>query len=874
MSRVPPPRWSRTLLAFLLPWTYRDEVLGDLDEGYRRRGKAGSWYRQEVLRSIPGALRLRWQTRNDLHVRDGSMESVSQDLRYALRSLIKSPGFAIVSTLTLALAIGVNTSIFSLVNVVVFADLPMQDEATAAVVRGTNAELGVDQGSVSPADYLDLVARARSYESLSAVTESQLVLGGDEPARVQGLLATVGLFHTWRLPPFLGREFVEGEDREGAERVAMLTHGFWEERYGGDRGVLGTVLELDGLEYTVVGVTHPKLEFASFAEAEVVLPLVIDRSSPDRTARYLFVVGRLATGVSHAAAEEEARAIGAQLADEWPAQNRGWALWSAPVMDSLIDDDGNRILLMLQITVAMVILIACANVANMLLARASVRAREIAVRSALGAERKRLVRQLLTESLVISLMAAAMGLVFAGLLNRALVWISAGTEGVLLMAELDGRVLAFTLVVSLVAPMVFGLVPALRASGLSASNTLRDARSSGSSRSGRRMRNGLATAQIALAVTLMVVATLVCRTVININSRPLGYEIEDFLTVRSELPEGGYQDDEATLAFYTDASEALANTPRLGTVALSSSLPGLEFGAARSVEIEGVQLPEGRAAPRGWFHYVSQNFFDVVGLDVLRGRGFTDDDRATSFPVAVISLEVAEQFWPDEDPVGRRLRIAESEDWLNVVGVVSNVRSPEGTEDASRAIYRPHVQDARRAMYFLTRTSGAPEELAGPIREAVWSVDRQLPVGPIRSMERAQYEFRASDYALVTLFVTFAVFALVMAGVGIYGVMAYSVSQRRKEIGLRMALGAQVGGVRRMVMNQGVRILAVGIVIGLAASLLVGRLLESLLYGVTSSDPLTLIGVPVVLTLVALIANMIPASRATRFDPATTLRGD
>lgn len=876
-----PPRWASAALAALLPWAYRDETLGDLEERWHARRDGGEprsiawcWYVGQVIRSIPGAVRLRLQTRRD-HESERRMETMLHDIRYALRSMVKTPGFAIVSTITLALAIGVNTSIFSIVNAIVFADLPMQESETVALVRGTNAELAVDQGSLSPADYFDLAERARSYESLSALTtESYALTDGDQPIRVQAMMVSAGLFENWRLPPLLGREFVEGEDQPGGPRVAMLSHGFWQDHFAGRPDVLGETLTLDGRDYTLIGVADPRVEFADMRTTNVILPLVLDRAEPDRSARYLFVTGRLAPGVSQEMATEEARAIGEQLAAEHPAINRGWAIWSAPAMESLIDEDANRILLLLQLTVGMVILIACANVANMLLARASARARELAVRAALGAGRGRLVRQLLTESLVISLAAAALGLGVAWSLNRTLIWISAGTEVVFEMAVLDRRVLLFTLGVSLVAPMLFGLLPALRASATGASATLRDGRSGDGGRAGKRVRGALVTAQVSLALTLMILATLLTRTVVNLNNRPLGYDGSELLTVAVDVPEGRYGSAAEVVQFFGDARQALEELSTLGPVASASTLPGLGFGARRSLEIEGVEIPEGRAAPTASSVSVSENLFEVLGLELLSGRSFGSSDDAESFPVAIVSQEVASRFWPDEDPVGRRFRAAGTDAWVQVVGVVSDVRALGGRERPAANIYVPQRQDTRSAMVLMSRTSSDPAAVAGSVRSAIWSVDPTLPVDPPRSLEQVDHEQRASDLAILTLFVTFAVFALIMAAVGIYGVMAYSVAQRRTEIGLRLAIGAEVGSIRWMVVGQGARLLGLGIVLGLGAAFALSRLLGSLVFGVSTTDPATFIGVSFLLVIVAMAANLVPATRATRLDPATTLRGD
>lgn len=867
-------------MSALIPRRYRDDHLGDLREGFQRRAGdsalARHWYWRQVIRSIPAALRLRIQTRNDPSTqRTPSMESVVQDLRYGLRAIWKSPGFALVSTVTLALAIGVNTSIFSLVSVVIFADLPMQERETVALIRAVNPELDVELGRVSPADYLDLVERNRSFESLSALTETQWVLTGqDRPTRVQGLRVTAGITGTWHLPPVLGRSFLEGEDLPGAPHVAMLTHGYWQRKYGGHPDVLGETLRLDGVEYTVVGVMHPKLEFAEFSVAEVVVPLVLDRSESDRAGRYLFVSGRLAPGVPQEAATEEVRRIGEELAAEHPVENAGWRLRSAPVMDALIDRTDQTLLVLLQLTVGMVILIACANVANMLLARAIARAREIAVRHALGAGRSRLVRQFLTESLIISLASAALGLAVAKALNEAMIWISAGTSQAFLMAALDWRVLLFTLLVSLVAPLVFGLFPALRASAGDPSGVLRDGRSGDGGRAGKRFQAALVTAQVSLALTLMIVAVLLTRSVINLDKRPLGYDEEDLLTVLLDLPDDGYGEPEARRSFFTRAGEVVSVLPSLGQVELASSIPGVQQGRRRSFVVEGREVVEGMAPSVAMGIAVSQGLFDLLGLEIVRGRSFEPQDGPDSPPVTVISQELAHRYWPDEDPVGTRIQVAGDSTWLEIVGIVGDVRNASDSQRPALNLYLPYSQDSRRSMYLISRNGADPGDVGGAIREAVWSVDADQPVDAVRTAGQIQREVRASRTAVLILFVTFAVFALFMAAIGVYGVMAYAVSQRRNEIGLRMALGAEGGTVRWMVVAQGIRMVVLGMVIGLAAAFAMSRLLGNLVFGISTSDPVTFVGVPAVLAVVALTANLVPAVRATRLDPAKTLRAD
>ncbi|MEE8146095.1 MAG: ABC transporter permease, partial [Longimicrobiales bacterium] len=457
-----PPRLPKLLLTFLLPERYRDQQIGDLDEGFRSRAtpsgvaRARAWYWRQVLKSVGPAISLRIRhARLPKPSESNAMDTLFQDLRFAVRAMIKRPSFAVVATATLALAIGVNTAIFSLVSVIVFADLPMQDKATVSVIRSTNPQQDIDRAGVSYADFLDIRDQVESLESVSALTGAQWVMSTDdgEPLRVTGNRITVNTLDTWRLSTVAGRGFLPGEDLLDAEPVAIMAHNVWVSRFGSDPGVVGSTFRLDGVEHTVVGIMTPKMEFADLGDAEFWVPTRLDRESEPRDQRVFYVSGRLRPGATHAQVQQQIAVVSSRLADEYPTSHGGWVLSAQPVQDSLVDDQADTILLLLSMTVAFVLLIACANVANMLLARATSRGRELAVRAALGARRVRLVRQLLTEAFLIALTASALGLALAKGLLEALVLISAGSEPVFLMAELDLRVLLFTLGVALATPL-------------------------------------------------------------------------------------------------------------------------------------------------------------------------------------------------------------------------------------------------------------------------------------------------------------------------------------------------------------------------------------------------------------------------------------
>jgi putative ABC transport system permease protein len=531
-------------------------------------------------------------------------------------------------------------------------------------------------------------------------------------------------------------------------------------------------------------------------------------------------------------------------------------------------------------TVSFVLLIACANVANMLLARGTARGREMAVRTALGARRVRLVRQLLTEALLIGVAASALGLGLSRVLMGILVRVTGGVEEAFTMATLDGNVLLFTVIVSVAAPLAFGLLPALRtASGSgSVSGALRDGDGrAGTGRSASRTRNLLASAQVALALMLMVVAGLLARAVIDMQRGELGFEPAGVLSLSIALPETKYDEPTEVLQFFDQLQNQVRGLPSVTAVALASGRPFINAGPVRAFAIEDKPALDDEAAYTAREFVVSPGYTDVLQIPVLRGRAFSTEDTESSAPVVVIGRETAERYWPDEDPLGKRIRLErgdepEEEEWAEIVGVVGNVRSGDEVEEQRAQLYIPHTQRNRTAMLLVVRSTGSLETLTDPVRAAVWALDPDQPIDDVRTMERALYDDGSTALALIILFTTFAVFALAMAAIGIYGVMSYVVSQRTAEISIRMALGAEATSLRSMVMWQGTRLIAYGSVVGLIGAFLISQMLATFLYNINTLDPLIFIGVPAVLVVCGLTANYVPALRATRIDPMEALR--
>jgi len=803
------------------------------------------------------------------------LEDLAQDLRYGIRTITRTPAFAIVSTTTLALAVCVNTAIFSAVNALVFADLPMADPARTVVFRSANRGADTDGGAFTPREYLEYRDNNRSFEELAAVTGDQMILTGEgRPRRVEGRRVTASFSRVWGTGPVVGRFFAPGDQQSGAPPVVVVSHGLWTRRFAASEGVLGSTLSLGGVGHTVVGVLPRDMEWGGLADIEVWTPLALDRTDTSLDARSVAVLGRLRPGVTPEQADLDIKAIQERASLQWPASYRGWEPRVVLVAQTLLDPDDRTILVLLVLAVGLVLFIACANVANMLLARATTRSGEVAVRAALGATRQRLVRQMLSESFLIAAAATVFGLALSRGLLRVLYRISEGETGLYKLAVVDGNVLLFTLVVAVLTSLAFGMLPALRASATDPCGALSERSGRGSGRSGRKVRGLLVVTQTSSALMLLVVAGLVVRSAVNQQRRQLGLDPSGVLVLRIDLPDFKYPLDADRERFFRETIRGVEQSPGVQSAALVDRMPLLRGGSTRPVEVEGAPVENEADRPSAEVRVVSEACLDLLRIPLVAGRGFSADDTRRSTDVALVSREAARRYWRGREPVGRRIAVGADgpRRWLRVVGVVGDVASGDGGLLSRPAVYLPFSQHARSRMTVLVRTHADPLRAAEAVRTAVWGVDSEQPIDNIGTMEQALHHDWAPLRAVVTLFVAFASFALLMAAVGIYGVTSYSMSQRSREIGIRMALGATAGSVRRMMLREGVTRIVVSTGIGLVGAFALSRLLASLVVGISSTDPLTFLGVPVLVAVVGLAANYVPVRRVLHADLMTALR--
>ncbi len=807
------------------------------------------------------------------------MQTLIQDLRYGARMLLKKPGFTLIAVLTLALGIGANAAIFSVINSVLLRPLPYPQPERLVWIWGTNPSADVKQETASLPDFVDWKAQSQSFAAMGGLSNFSPILTGDgEPERLTGAVVTDGFFATLGVSPQIGRWFTPDEDRPDNRRVAAISYGLWQRRFGGDPGIVGRKIILNGNPYLVVGVMPPGFKHplpGMRLPVEIWAPLGVDPAKAGRRSDFLGVVARLKPGVGIEQARAEMNSIMSRLEAQYPNSNRGWGVIVLPLLERFVGEM-RRTLYVLLAAVGFLLLIACANVANLFLARATGRQREVAIRAALGAGRWRIVRQMLTESALLGAIGGAVGLLLAKWGMDALIGVSPVSLPRIGEVSLDWRVLGLTFGVALTTGVLFGLLPALQAANPNLNEALKDGgRGPADTARGKRVRNALVVAEVALALALLVGAGLMLRSFARLQQVNPGYNAENALTAGLSLPASRYKEGPQVIAFYQQLLDKVSTMPGAQSAGLVDALP-LAGGNYLSFVVEGRALRPTDNQPDAEHRVVSPGYFKTMGIPLIRGRLLSDQDHAQTPIATVIGETMARRYFPNEDPIGKRINLGDPQTspWRTIVGIVGDVRNEELSAEPNPQMYVSFAQLPRQNLSLVVRGAGDPASLIAGVRSAVAELDRDLPLYNLRTLTQMLSESLARERFSLLLIVIFAGLALLLAGVGVYGVLAYSVTQRTHEIGVRLALGGSRRDVLRLVVGQGMKLVLVGIGAGLLAAFALTRLMAGLLYGVTATDPLTFAGVSVLLAGVALLACWIPARRATKVDPMIALRCD
>ena len=811
------------------------------------------------------------------------MEDLIQDIRYGIRMLFKTPGFSIVATMALALGIGANTAIFSVVNAVLLRPLPYPNSEQLMMVWETRFERGMRRGSASYPNFADWRDQNKVFERMASFHSSDYVLtGSGEPARLQGGVVNANLFDLLGVSPVLGRGFLAAEDKPGdSSRVVVLSQAMFAKRFNSNAGVLNQSITLGGKSYTIVGVMPSGFEFPIQNDPVEFWTTVVDDAegktpiTAQRGAHYMNVIARLKPGVTLEQAQAEMNTIAARLEKQYPDSNSHRGVSVEPALLALVGDVRPALLILLG-AVGCVLLIACANVANLLLARAMSRNKEMAIRSALGASRSRVIRQLLTESVLLSLAGGALGLVLAVWWADVLVALGKQDIPRAVQVGLDWRVLGFTFAVSILTGIVFGIIPAIHSSRSHLTESLKEGRGSGEGARRNHIRGMLVVTELAIAVILLVAAGLLIQSLWRLRQVSPGFNPENVLTFSVSLPDVKYKTEKQS-PFFDDLTSRIQSLPGVRSVGAVLPLPLSGDLFSLSFETEGRPLPKGEL-PSADFFTTGLGYFQTMGIPLLKGRYFNERDQHKSTPVIIITETFAKQFFPGEDPIGKRIKPGistfddEESSMREIVGVVGNVRNRSLSTESRPIYYVPDTQVPFSQMTMVVKSSGNPRELISAVMREVRSMDADLPVFSVKTLEEYMSASIAAPRFNTTLLSVFAGVALVLTIVGLYGVMSYTVAQRTNEIGIRMALGAQTRDVLRLIVGQGLRLVLIGLAIGLAGAFALTRLIASLLFGVGTNDSLTFAAVAVVLSLVALLACYLPARRATKVDPLEALR--
>jgi putative ABC transport system permease protein len=804
------------------------------------------------------------------------MDSILRDLKFSIRSLLKRPTLTLIAIITLAVGIGANSAIFSVVNALLLNPInaPALDRVLA--VWEAQPAQGVVRNEVAMANFLDWRAQNQTFEKMGLYRWWSTNLTGTEtPERVQGFQVTANFFDVIGVNPAIGRGFAADEDQPGKAPIVLLSHSLWQRRFGSDTNIVGQTITLNGVARTVIGVMPEGFNYPRGAELIAPITLTPELAS-NRSNHSYYVIGRLKPDVTAAQAHADLANIASRLEKEYAASNTGWGVATYPFVQDEVRLYRGAILVLMA-AVGFVLLIVCANVANLMLARAASRQKEMALRAALGANRSQIIRQMLTESMLLAVVGGTLGILIA-------IW------GVDLLRTLNPGeaarfapgwdrlgvslpVLVFNLGISLLSGLLFGLAPALQLSKTDLNEGLKESGRQGSTGS-HRLRSLLVISEVALSLMLLVSAGLLMRSFVSLLNTNPGFRPDNLLTMRLALPATKYPENPQKASFYSALIERVQTLPGVESAALVNYLPLGGSNSSDTFLIEGTPDPPPGQDFLGRYRVCTARYFETMGIPILRGRSFTEQDRADAPPVVIVNETLAKRYWPDTDAVGKRMRFAgplAQNPWMQVVGIIPDVKH-ELSVPVTPEYYLPHAQDSWSSMVLVAKTSVDPTSMAGSMRQQVWSLDKDQPVFDVRTMEEVRaLSVSIHSFSSVSLGI-FAGIALLLAAMGIYGVMSYAVTQRTQEIGIRMALGARTGDVLRMVVRNGMSLALIGVAAGLAGAYGLTRLLGSLLFGVSPTDLLTFGSVTLGLLLVALLACYIPARRATKVDPLVALR--
>ena len=808
------------------------------------------------------------------------METLLKDIRYGIRGLLKRPGFTVIALITLALGIGANTAIFSVVNAVLLRPLPFQKPEELVIVWEDATFAGFPRNTPAPANYVDWKTQNQSFADMAATHETSFNLTGDgEPERVSSYSVTANFFPLLGVQPLLGRSFLTEEDRPGANKVVVLSYSLWQSRYGGDRNILNREILLNGEKHSVVGVMPASFQFFE-KDTRLWVPIALDQEDwANRGGHFLTVVARLKPGVSVPQAQAEMNGIMRRIAMDHPGETMEGKLGAVvlPVRDQFVGDARGSLIVLL-VAVPFVLLIACANVAGLVLARAVGRRKEIALRMALGAGRSRVIRQLLTESLLLAVAAGVLGSLLAYGSFTFLQGLIPEEMALATSLRLDVRILIFTIAISIITGIIFGLVPALQSANFDLNEALKQ--SSGRVTSTGRLRSAMIVFEVALSLVLLVGAGLLIQTLFQLFRQYSMLEPEKVLTMRTILPREKYKEPQQRDNFYQQVLQRVEHLPGVVAAGYSTSVPLAWKGGTSGFYPEGLKAPIPGMAYDSNHRQVSVNYLRAMNIPLRQGRYFESSDNAQSVPVAVINETMARQYWPGENALGRRMKIGDPDEpgkqWKEIVGIVADIRQMGIDEPVKAEMYLPYQQVTDWPGYvprdLAIRTNGDTSNLVGAVRQIIREVDPDQPVSNVATMAEVLGTEAAQRRMGMIMLAGFAALALLLASLGIYGVLAYFVTQHTSEIGVRQALGATPRNILFLVLKKGMGLTLVGVVIGLGAAFALTRLMSSLLFGVTAADPLTFAIVPLLLVGVALLACYIPARRATKVDPLVALR--